>query len=275
MPKRFLTYWLSAFSIIWTFIEFSGYFFTMNGQPWKPPVWAVLIMGVAAAVWLCRPRLTKSAPLNGKEIQIEVTVNDMFQLKNGSFIIPVNCFFRHDHLESGTILAQFRDKYFSGPAHFDSALEEALRQEAYEPVTVGGRQWKKYPIGTVARLRFSTGGFRTAYLLATADLNEYGKAVSDPAHLNEALSALWQYIGNRGETEPLIIPVMGSGRHRLTQPRFSLISEILQSFIQSVSRRKFTEKLTVVIYPRAYMEHKYNLEEMDQYLQYLTKFSSG
>ncbi|WP_341417149.1 macro domain-containing protein [Paenibacillus filicis] len=271
--RVFLGYWLAVFSIIWTFTEFTGYFFTINNSPVKPSVWLVLGLGVVIAAWMSRPRLTRTILLPEKDIQLQVTVDDMFRLDDASLIIPSNCCFTHDHIDGDAIITQFRSRFFSTAAQLDQAIAEALRSVPAEDRVLNGRQVNQYPIGTVAQIPLPGPVGRFAYLVASAELNEHGRGIPQLGDLKSALNSLWTHIGERGNTRPLAVPVLGSGRQRLTPNRLQLIALIMQSFLSSSQHRKFTGRLTVVIHPRAYLSHSYNLDEVETYMKCLVKFN--
>lgn len=270
--KTFLVHWISVFGIIWTFIEFIGYFFIGDNDPLKPNVWLILLIGLLFAIWMSRPRLSRSVHLSDKDITIKVDVNNIFDMKNGSLIIPSNCSFQHDYIDEDAVVVQFRNRYFSSPAQFDDAITNALQNIPKESITIKGKQVNKYPIGTVVQIPIPEPGGRIAYLLASTDLNEHGRGEPNISHLKTALQSLWNYIGQQGTTKPLIIPIIGSGRQRLTQNRFKLISLIVSTFLSSIQQRKFTNCLTLTILPRAYLQNKYNLDDIETYFACADKF---
>lgn len=270
--KPFFGYWVAAFSIIWTFIEFTGYFFSIRGEPVKPNVWAALGAGIACAVWMSRPRLTRTVRLSDPDMLLQIAVDDMFRLKNGSFVIPSNRCFKHDHIDGDAVIVQFRNRFFSSAAHFDRALAEALRHVPSERAFVHGRPVDRYPIGTVAQLPLPGPGSRYAYIVASVELNEHGRGTPQLEDLKSALPALWDHIAERGNTRPLIVPVLGSGRQRLVQGRLELIALIVQSFLAGNRDRKPASRLTIVLSPKAYMDHRYNLDEIETYLSCAGKF---
>ncbi|MFD0715697.1 macro domain-containing protein [Paenibacillus sp. GCM10027626] len=271
--KAFFGYWLAVFSVIWTFTDFIGYFFTIGDKPVKPNVWLVFSLGIIIAVWMSRPRLTRTVCLPDKDMLLQVAVDDMFRFKDRSLVIPSNNCFMHDHMDEDAILVQFRNRFFSSPAQFDQALADALRHETAECAVINGKQVNKYPIGTVAQLAMPGSGGQFAYILASAELNEHGRGMAQINDLKAALSALWNHIGERGNTRPLIIPVLGSGRQRLAHNRLELIALIVQSFLRSNQHRKLTSHLTIVIHPKAYLNNKYNLNDIEAYLSCAGRFN--
>jgi len=270
--KRFIVHWIALFSVIWTFIEFAGFFFERDGSPVKPPVWAVLLIGIALALWMSRPRLTRTVKLQDKDITLQITVHDVFRVGGGTVIVPSNVLFKHDHLDEGAVQAQLRNQFYENPAAFELVLENALKHEPNEMITLQGNQVRKYPIGTVTRLDLKSAKVKGVYVVATAELNEYGRAIPNREQFRTALNALWEYISKRGRKEHLIIPVIGSGRNRLNVNRYELIHDIVNTFMLAVESCKFSEKLTIVIHPDAFMRNRYDLEEMEEYLRYVSKF---
>jgi hypothetical protein len=270
--KVFFVHLLAAFGAFLTFIEFLQYFFIKDENFLKSNVWLVIITGMIIAVWMSRPRLCRTVLIADKDLTMQVDVNNIFDIKEGSLIIPSNSSFQHDYIDENAVIVQFRNRYFSSPAQLDDAIANALQNEQKEQVTIKGRNVNKYPIGTVAEILLPGTGGRIAYLLASAELNEHGRGEPNIDHLKSALIALWNYIGEKGNTQSLIIPIIGSGRQRLTQNRFKLISLIVRTFLSSIQQRKFTNRLTLTILPRAYLQNKYNLDEIETYLTCADKF---
>lgn len=270
--KRFFVYWLSVFAVIWTFTEFASYFFIGDDASSKPNVWLVLGCGLVIAVWLSRPRLRRSIHLADKDVTIRIEVNDMFALRDGSWIIPSNRAFLHEHIDEDAVVIQFRNRFFASKLHFEEAIENALPHDTAEYDTIQGRTVKKYPLGTVLPIPLPGKGKGTAYVLASADLNEHGRGEPNVEHLQSALASLWSYIGKQGNTGPFIIPVIGSGRQRITHNRLQLSSLIVKTFLSEIDHRKFTRRLTIVIHPRAYLQNKYDLDDIEMYLACMDKF---
>lgn len=274
--RKFMLHWLSVFAVIWTFIGFVVFYVNQDGgHSWKPSVWIVLLAGILIAGWMSRPRLTRTVKLKDKDITLRITVDDMFRRKGAAAIIPTNTLFKHDHLDAGSIQVQYRDKYFSSLSAFDAQLQRQLVNEPHLVVSFNREQVKEYPIGTVIRLESSANLPRTAYLVATAELNEYGRAKPNRSQLQEGLKSLWSYIACRGRKEPLIIPIMGSGRHRINVNRYELLHDLVQSFMLSVRDNKFTEELTIVIHPESFIRNQYSLDEIEEYLRYVGKFETA
>lgn len=270
--KKILGYWLAGFSVIWTFTEFSGYFFTdTNGSSWKPNVWIVIGLGIVLALWMSRPRLRRTVLLPDQEVMLEVDINDLYTRKDGAWVIPCNRCFMHTHMDDQAIVVQFRNRFFPSPEDFDQVLAKSLQHVPYEIDLVRGTQVKKYPIGTVAQVQLH-GTRQTAYLLATSDLTSHGKGEPNLNHFEVSLKSLWSYIAQSGNTEPIIIPLLGSGRHRLVISNYFIISMIVRSFLAGLTQRKFTKRLTIIMHPRVFIQNQYNLDEIESYFSCVGKF---
>nr|WP_255654555.1 macro domain-containing protein [Cohnella sp. REN36] len=222
---------------------------------------------------MSRPRLTRVVKRDDLDVTIRLTVDDLFRIKGFTAIIPVNTSFKHDHVDGGAVLIQYRDKYYPEVAAFDRQLQASLLNEPTPNIVdIGTAQRKEYPIGTVVRLETPEAPFRSAYLIATAKLNEYNRAIPDRSDLQTGLKAIWSYIALRGRKEPLVIPIVGSGRHRITANRLELLDDIVTSFLAAVERNKFTEQLTIVIHPSAFLRNAYSMDEMEEYIRFRCKF---
>lgn len=268
--KQFLKYGWFCFTITWTIYQFITKFFVN----FKLHYMVLVLFGIVGAIWMCRPRLTKRA-LSKNKVLIEVKVDDIFKLKAGALIIPINSELKLNGDEKA-LPARLREQFFSSTKAFEGELQRAFTQECCAAIEKQGEHEPHplYPIGSAVRLPLKAKRVTGAYMLVTANLNKSGRAIPDYELYQRALKELWVYIGQHGRVENLIIPIMGSGRNRLTKNRFDLIKEIIDSFLQAIQERKFTEKLTIVIYPEAFMRNEMNLNEIAEYLKYRTKFDS-
>ncbi|WP_028610709.1 macro domain-containing protein [Paenibacillus harenae] len=273
--KRFFLQWFSIFAILWTFIDFADFYAAKaKANLWNPPVWSVLLTGILIAGWLSRPRLTRTVRLKDKDVAIHIKVDDIFRQKGCVAIIPANNWFKMDHVSEASVQVQYRDRFFGSEAEFNRLAESRLANEPHVRGSYNGEPVKEYALGTVIRLEPPSRSIKAAYLVATARLNPFGRAIPSRDDLRNGLIAAWGYIAARGGREPLVIPIMGSGRHRINLNRFELMHDIVQSFVQAVDHNKFTEELTIVIHPDSFIRHQYSLNEMEEYLNYVCKFGA-
>jgi hypothetical protein len=129
-----------------------------------------------------------------------------------------------------------------------------------------------YSVGTTVRLLARN---RTAYFVGLATLNASGVAHATFEDLKTALPMLWECVTTRGNFEPLIMPVLGSGFSRLTATRAEIIREIVTSFIAACSSSRPTEALTIVMPPKDVYDHDVDLEELRQYIQHVCQYTDN
>ena len=152
-------------------------------------------------------------------------------------------------ISKDSVQGAFTKKYYTDESQLDRELADTLPDIVPETLK-GQREGKseRYPVGTVVRL--DPCG-RRAYFVAIADMNEHGVAVSSFDMLKISLAELWVYIGSRGLKEPLVMPVLGTGSSRLTQPRDDVVREdrkivcgglLRESFHRTPYDRSFTQR---------------------------------
>lgn len=271
--RRFFMHWFTVFAIMWTLIDFVAFFFGEDqDKPWKSVVWIVIGVSVLMALWMSRPRLIRKVRLKDMDVTIKIVVDDLFRRKGSAVIVPVNTYFKLDDIDDKAIVIQYRNVFYSNHIEFDRQLREQLKDEPCTQGVLQGEQVNSYSPGTVARLQTTHRRIKAAYIVATAELNEHGRAKPDRFLLQLALHELWKRIAERGRKEPLAIPVIGSGRGRINVTRYELIHDITYSFLQAIKDNKFTEELTIVIHPRAFIQNEYSLDEMEEYLRFVSKF---
>lgn len=202
-----------------------------------------------------------------KDLSIEVVIDDLFKLP-GAIIISSNATFDTD-LASGLIHAeslqgQFANRIFNGnTGEIDKKIEESLKNEKYILKQEQPGKKKMYPIGTVAKVNF---GNRNYYLLAMSHIGPDRNASSTPRILDEALEGLWKNMPKKGEREDVVVPLMGTGRGRLSTPRKKIIEKIAQSFADASQDVIFANKLTIVCSPKDAKEFSINLFQVRDYL---------
>lgn len=271
--KRFIVNWLSVFAVIWTITDFIVFFVSEDtSSQWKPPLWVILLLGIIVALWFSRPRLTRTIKIKDRDITLRITVDDMFRKKGVTTIIPVNVCFQHEYIDEKSVQVQYRNRHFAEILEFDRRLQIELDNIPYTEIMIRSKLVKQYAIGTVVRIETPNHKQKSAYLVATAELNEYGKALPNHDKMIESLDKLWEFIGAKGSKESLILPVVGSGRNRLIANRYELIYDIVKSFLKAVKHNKFTEELTIVIHPDAFLRNKYSLDDIEEFLRYVSKF---
>ena len=211
--------------------------------------------------------------LSGRDVWIEIKISSIFDVE-GAYVISTNSTFdtviSEDLIPPDSLQGQFTTEYYKDEKHLDSDIVESLAEQKSIESLADGRKGKKerYEIGTVAKVRPDN---QLVYLLAISDMNEIGKAETSFEKVIDGLGKLWSYIADRGELEPLVVPILGTGR--LIQTREEMIREIIGSFIAVCSEDRFTDKLTVVISPEDYRKHNIDLHELGNYLRHVCQYT--
>lgn len=270
-----VTVLLSAIGFFWLTTEICAFIV----DAWKLELQAAWPYFLAASagytLWQRRPVVACCERLNGTDIWIEIRIADIFSLK-AAYVISANTSFdtviNEKLISKNSLQGAFTEMHYDRIQHLDADLTSALRHQKplrERPSKVGGKS-KIYPIGSVALL--SPNG-QTAYFLAISELNEFGVAESSFEAVKTALASLWNFVSVRGSYEPLAIPILGTGRGRLTTPRAAVIKEIIRSFIAACAERKFANKLTVVISPKDYHENGLNIYDLGEFLRYACRYT--
>ena len=268
---------LSAFGALWLSVEMATFFFQDTRVPdFIRSCWFIFAMlGIAIAIWLCKPQLAVSCKLSGRDVTIEIAIGDLF-LFPGAIIIGTNTTFdtriSRDLISEKSIQGLFTRKYYGEETQMNVEIAAGLNALQCETLT-GRRIGKanKYALGTIVRLNPRE---RTAYMVAIADLNEHGVASGNFEGLKESLAKLWVFIGRRGLKEPLVMPVLGTGFSRLPQPREEVVREIIKSFVAACSEISFCDKLTIVLSPHDVAEHRMMIQELGSYLKHVCTYTS-
>lgn len=267
---------LSSFGALWLGVEIASYFFKGTTLPSIiQGHWGLFaLMGGAIALWICRPALSTSAKLNGRDVIIEIAVGNLFSFSD-ALVVGTNTTFdtriSRELISEKSIQGQFTKKYYGDEVQLDAELNTGLNGVSYEELKeqrVG--KTRRYPIGTVVRLNPKNC---TAYFVATAQLNEHGVASGSFEDLRQSLGQLWVFVGRRGLKEPLVMPVLGSGFARLTQPREEIVREIIKSFIAACSEKTFCDKLTIVLSERDVLNHQIDVGVLGAYLRHVCTYT--
>lgn len=269
LTRRTVDDLFSAFGKIWLIIAVTSFFFT-NAKPYlsQNPYLLIGTM-LSISLWVGRPRLTVSTRLKNCDIDLEIRVGSLFNLR-GAYVVSTNTTFDTDInagiISKNSLQGQLTSKFYSDDiAQLDSDLERLLRELAFEQLAEPrlGKS-KRYPIGTTLKLNKEE---KTFYLVAIANLNEHGTVETSFENIQESLSALWKKIESVGNVEPVIIPLVGSGRCRLKQSRTDFAKEIINSFIVACCDKKLCEKLIIVISPEDYRKYDIDLYQLNEYLK--------
>lgn len=194
-----------------------------------------------------------------KDYCIEVRIGDIFDA-SGAVMISTNSNFEADvasgRIAPSSLQGQFTARYFTGNQNsLIYEIEEQLR-------LIGGN--KPFPMGTT--IPITTHG-KTFYFTAMATLNENGNASSTLAIVKDSLDGLWVHVRNAGELQELVVPLVGTGRGRLSLPRKKMIELIAESFVSASLEVKFTDKLVICIRPEDAQRFQVNLYDVKDHLR--------
>ena len=228
---------------------------------------------LAVVIWKRRPLSKICYQLPGRDVRIEIRIDDILNIKHSDIVIGTNTTFdtgiSEGIIENASLQGKFTKQFYNNDIeHLDRDLEKALKDTSAQNIQ---RNWGKnlrYPIGTVAKIAVKDQIF---YLLAMAKLNNHGVSQSNLNSIKLSLKKLWEFIGSHGELREIAIPLIGTGHGRLTQTREEIIKLIVESFNEASKLKRFSKKLIIVIHFNDYRYHNLNLLELNKYLSYVHK----
>lgn len=221
----------------------------------------------------CRPRRSIAGRLKDTDVQIRIWIGDIFDISDSAFVIGTNSTFDTSGsiIDPGSVQGQFTRKYYGDESNLDRDLEKQLDDEACEMIQDSRKgKRRRYGMGTVVKVQPAG---ETAYMVAIADMNEHGTASGSWEDIVESLGKLWYYIGKRGETKPVAVPVLGTGNARILQSREQVIKEIISSFIAACSEKRFSDRLTIVIAKDDYYKCKIDIAELENYVKCVCRYT--
>lgn len=191
-------------------------------------------------------------------------------------MIPTNTTFdtkmENDFISVHSVQGQFQDKYFKNNlCTLDNLMEKELESRA--PIKLLDRKNsknKKYEIGTTIEINQEGKRF---YFLADSDINSKGQTVN-PSMMNitDALSRLWQYVGEFGHVEPIAIPIIGTGRMGIISSRNEIFKNIIFSFVANNTTKKIATELIVYIRREDIKKYNMDVNELIEYMKFTCKF---
>lgn len=233
----------------------------------KFAIFPMLAFAVLVVLFTRRPVSRVSYKVPGKDYRIDVKIADLFA-EPCDVVVSTSTTFDTD-IASGLIAkdslqGQLAMQLFEGKtAEIDRQLTAALKGIAHTDWPEAPGKKRAYPIGTVAPVKIPG---RTFYFVAMSRFNEKGNASSNLRDIDAALEALWEFVAERGELRDIAIPLMGTGRGRLTTPRKKMVERIAQSFADASRDKVFSPRLVVVVRPQDAENFSVNLFEVKDYL---------
>ena len=261
---------------IWLIISLIHFFFKeSNPIPHTPNAfWIIFLISSLLAIISTIPPLNVVDKIHEKDIAIRILIGDIFN-QNGDIVVSTNSTFdttfKNDFISPHSIQGQLTKREYDKVEYLDQEISAQLN--GIKPVKNHSRSGSKvsqYEIGTIIKLNHRSK-FRS-YWVAMADVNEFGKPNGKFENLQICLESLWRFIGEKGHMTRLIVPVLGSGKTGINENRFTILKEIIFSFVAYSKEQKITEELVICIHPSDIKSEKVDIYELEKYLNYQCKY---
>lgn len=269
---------LASFGAIWLGTEIIS-FFSEDVELFLSAkgLWFFAI-GLLIACLLSLPKKVFCCQLKNRDVTIEIRIADAFEVP-GDLVVPTNTTFDTDLdgriPEAHSIQGEFTRRYYdSEVSYLDLDIDRELTKEDYhyeEPPEKTRGKKRRYSIGTVIQLKKRE---RLFYLVANTHINNDGVANTNIENLRKSLAELWYYISEKGSKGDIVIPLLGTGKARLSDTREDIFLEIIRSFIASCSSGNYCDKLIVAIYPPDVTKHRIDLNYLRHFLEYSCKYAA-
>lgn len=234
-----------------------------------------LIIGTIVILLINKPKKEYVFNIKDRDIKIILKIGDILKEKF-AIVVPTNTTFDtkmdNDFISIKSVQGQVQDKYFKNNiSTLDCLMEKELENIPFIELTDRkDTKNKKYDIGTTVEINQNGKRF---YFLADSDINIKGQTIN-PSTMNitDALSRLWQHIGEFGHVEPIAIPIIGTGRMGIVSSREEIFKNIIFSFVANNTTKKIATEL--IVYIRKEDIKKYNIEvnELIEYMKYTCKY---
>lgn len=231
-------------------------------------------------LFLRSEKLEYSEYLGMKDTTITLKLADLLSIKDAAIVIPTNTTFdttmERCFISEESIQGQFQKKMYGMDfSELDINIKNSLDEcypHCFEILNDRIKTNKnRYKIGTVAKV---TKQGQNYYFLAVADVNKTGKTENvTMENMTKALVGLWEYLSKEGHTEPITIPVIGTGRAGLSDGTFEdVVHETIFSFVTKSQDEFVSKKMTICIYPTTLSEANVTWERLCDYLDWQCHF---
>jgi hypothetical protein len=270
---RILETFLACIGSIWLFIEIINFAFGNTIIGTENLFWTIIIVSALFGLISNLQKTTFRYTIRDKDINIRTIIGDMFSQKGDKIISTNTTFdttFEDGFISRKSLQGKLFDLYYTKIEHLDNDIQNALK--SVKPVETLDRtksKCEKYEVGTTIKLTHKD--FRS-YWVALASVNENGKPYCTFMDFQVALEGLWGKILTVGHMEPLIMPILGSGRSALNENRMKILKEIINSFVSISNEKKITEELIICIFPRDYFDKNIDIDDLDKFLEYTCKY---
>ena len=242
-----------------------------------------IVIPVILAVFvllLHKEKSEKTSYLGTKDIRISLKMANLINIKGSAIVIPTNTTFdttmSGDFISEKSLQGQFQRKFYGVDfSELDKSIKQSLDEcylNCYEVLEDRIKTNKnRYEIGTVAKINYKGQHY---YFLAVADVSKTGKPQNvTMQNMTKALVGLWEYISREGHTEPITVPVIGTGRAGLCDGTFEdIVHETVFSFATKSQDEFVSKKMTICIYPPALLEANVTWKRLCDYLDLQSQF---
>lgn len=263
---------LSVFGVLWGVIEMLTFF----GQPQvgdflKSIWWQFLAIGIIVIIYRHRPKMYFPFEVEKRDVKISIRIADILNA-TGSKVIPINHKFDVDNngivAQSSSILKYFiQDRYKGQYQHLETDIKNSIEDDDtwYNNFKIEN-SIDQYKIGTVVPIFKDEQHY---YLLASSTLNDQNRSKCTEENLRTSLNELWTYLDIKGNKDHLLIPIIGTGRGRISLTRTEVIKETVLSFLASLSSTSvsYIEELSIVIHPRDIKKYKIDIVELIDFIR--------
>ena len=211
----------------------------------------------------------KTAYLGTKDTMISLKMADLLNIKGSAIVIPTNTTFdtimSGDFISEKSIQGQFQKKMYGVDfSALDMSIKNSLDEcypncyEILEDRTKTNRN--RYEIGTVAKI---TCNGQHYYFLAVADVSKTGKTQNvTMQNMTKALVGLWEYLSKEGHTEPITIPVIGTGRAGLCDGTFEDVVLAIQLKRQAEISAKMAARTQMLLETNQILQKAEDVDEI-------------
>lgn len=226
-----------------------------------------ITLGVCAIITLFRkrPKGTVCYNIYGTDASIEIISGDLFK-QSGAIVIPSNTSFdtevNEQLISQNSIQGQFTKKILFNDINLlnrdiDCQLKN-IQCCGKRLSKVGGKN-KLYKVGTTVEIKDNNNDDDKTtkyYLVAMADLNEFGIASTDNEKLVNALNGLWEFISTKSSRPNIVnIPLLGTSFGRSNLKYYHTIILIAISYIKNRLDCSFVNKVRIVILDDIFFAH--------------------
>jgi hypothetical protein len=260
--------------LLWTTSELLRYFLPQYSEVIDRWFKILIIIGTVVNILYYLLKKEFEYEIKGQDIKIRLVIGNIFREK-GSKVISTNTTFdtkmEGEFISSRSLQGQLQEKYYrNNISILDNMIDTELNNlKSIETLNRVKSKNKRYNIGTTIKLNINNSKY---YFLAIADVNESGRPKATYENILISLQSLWQYILEKGHMEPVVIPLLGTGRTGITEPRQKIIKQIIFSFVVNSKTSKISNELVICIKEEDIYKYNINIGEIKEYLTYMCKY---